>query len=249
MVDIAAEKEKLAQKLGKFETSHKAAYVYFLVSLTLLRFSSFLLEHKINGHVYDERLLHSIFSFLKDHTIECCDNLQQKYAEYYVSSIIPYQRLWLCATLEPWFILTRETIDITGNCPHVDGKSCESLPLPAVRTAKTEEISGVCSQVVAPSNAYVHAAEPRVKLRKMFTMYRFFCLLAVLLCFAGAFSAVLHRSVPAKAHSFITGLCRNFKMFIMHSYMYPAVGVERLLLSGARGRPPDNFILTASCEY
>ena len=166
-----------------------------------------------------------------------------------MSSIIPYQRLWLCATLEPWFILTRETIDITGNCPHVDGKSCESLSLPAVRTAKTEEISGVCSQVVAPSNAYVHAAEPREKQRKMFSMYRSFCLLAVLLCFAGAFSAVLHRSVPAKAHSFITGLCRNFKMFIKHSYMYPAVGVERLLLSGARGRPPDNFIVTASCEY
>ena len=249
MVDITTEKEKLAQQLGKFDTAHRTISVYFLVSLTLLRFSSFILEHKFSGHVYDERLLHSIFSFLEDHTIDCCENLQQDYTKYYVSSIISFQRLWLCAKFEPWFILTRETIDITGNCPHVDGKSCESLPLPAVRTAKTEEISGVCSQVVAPSNAYVHATEPREKQRKMFTMYRFFCLLAVLLCFAGAFSAVLYRSIPPKAHHFITGLCRNFKMFIMHSYMYPAVGVERLLLSGARGRPPDNFILTASCEY
>ena len=204
MVDIAAEKEKLTQKLGKFETSHKAAYVYFLVSLTLLRFSSFLLEQKFKGHVYDERLLHSIFSFLKDHTIECCDNIQQKYAEYYVSSIIPYQRLWLCATLEPWFILTRETIDITGNCPHIVGKSCESLPLPAVRTTKIEEISGVCNQVVAPSNAYVHAAERREKQR---IMYRFLfaccsavfcrCILcsATQICTGNKGSQFYHRSV------------------------------------------------------
>ena len=155
MVDIAAEKEKLAQKLGKFETSHKAAYVC-LVSLTLLRFSSFLLEHKIYGHVYDERLLHSILSFLKDHTIECCDNIQHEYTTFYVSSIIPFQRLWLSATLEPWFVLTRETIDITG-------KSCESLPQHVLRTAKTEEISRVFNQNVTPSNAYAHAAEPRRK--------------------------------------------------------------------------------------
>ena len=165
-----AEKEKLAQKLGKFETTHKAAYVYFLVSLTLLRFSSFLLEHKIKGHVYDERLLHSIFSFLKDHTIECCEH---EYTKYCMSRIIPFQRLWLCATLEPWFVLTRETIDFID-------KSCESLPQPVVRTAKTKEISRVCNQVVTPSNAYAHAAEPRGTQRKMLNVYRYFCLLAVL---------------------------------------------------------------------
>ena len=107
-MDIAAEQEKLAWKL-KFETSHKEKTVYFLVSLTLLRFPSFLLERKFKGHVCDDKLLRSIFDFLEENTIECGENIQQEYTKYYISTVISYQRLWLCATLEPRFDMTKKS--------------------------------------------------------------------------------------------------------------------------------------------
>ena len=103
-MDIAAEQEKLAWKLGKRETKEN-----FLVSLTLLCFPSFLLERKFKGHVCDDKLLRSIFDFLEENTIECCENIQQEYTKYYISTIIFYQRLWLCATLEPRFDMTKKS--------------------------------------------------------------------------------------------------------------------------------------------